>query len=573
VNRWGWIPVVWLPIATLARAPPAEGIEEIIVTARKIEENVQDVPMSVQVLSGEFLDEADLTRLYELQFNTPGLVINNAGLFGASFTLRGISDQGGSSVSVATHLDGVYLGDANLAIVRLFDVERIEVLKGPQGTLYGRNATGGSINFITQAPQDSFSAKLEGAYCSYSTTRAQGHVNLASESAAVRLAFIASDGDGYIRNSVDDRRFAESDFWGLRASSKVHMSPRARLSLVAQRVRDDGASGDLWTPNPDFLVDPSDIRLTTVTLANPYLVTENDNVSMTLDYDLAFGTLRSITGYARSHTDNLDDCAGDPTLQGCVRGGTLGYEQWSQEVQLLLRGTDLIDGLVGIYYFDADATDDFDQFIPLRSPNPRNDYSVSRETAAAIFGQATLHLADQWSATGGLRLNRDEQRANTITTGVQDSPTQLTDRYDSDEVSWRLDLKYAASGEVMLYGSVSTGFKSGGIVTVPIGGELDEFGPEHLTALELGGKSRWLNGRLALNAAAFYYDFDDLQVRTITLEGGSGVDVTNAAEAELYGIDAEAGVRAVRRGSIGQDVFRKRAGSRTGVGGEHCNHL
>ena len=289
---------VWLPLSTLAQAPPEEGIAEIIVTARKIEESLQDVPMSVQALSGDFLDEANLTRLYELQFNTPGLVVNNVGLFGARFALRGISDQGGSSVSVATHLNGVYLGNANLAIARMFDLERIEVLKGPQGTLYGRNATGGSINFITQMPQDSFSADIEGAYGSYSTKRAQGHVNLPIESAAVRLAFIASEGDGYIRNSVDDRRFAESDFWGVRASLHVDMTDSVRLSLMAQRVRDDGASGDLWTPNPEYLIDPSDIRLTTVTLANPYLVTENDNVSMTLDYDLAFGTLRSITGYA-----------------------------------------------------------------------------------------------------------------------------------------------------------------------------------------------------------------------------------------------------------------------------------
>ncbi len=527
-----------LPVTAAAQAPPAEGIAEIIVTARKIAESLQDVPMSVQALSSDFLEEANLTRLYELQFNTPGLVVNNVGLFGARFALRGISDQGGSSVSVATHLNGVYLGNANLAIARMFDLERVEVLKGPQGTLYGRNATGGSINFITQMPQDSFSADIEGAYGSYSTKRAQGHVNLPIESAAVRLAFIASEGDGYIRNSADDRKFAESDFWGLRASLNFHMSDSARLSLVAQRVRDDGASGDLWTPNPEFLIDPSDIRLTTVTLPNPYLVTENDNVSMTLDYDLALGTLRSITGYARSRTENLDDCAGVPRLQGCVRGGTLGYDQWSQEVQLLLHRTDPIDGLVGIYYFDADAADDFDQFIPLLLPNPLNDNSTSRETAGAIFGQTTLHLAERWTATGALRLSREEHRLSTTSTGYPVDPTQhRAGHYDSDDLSWRLDLKYSASDDVMLYGGVSTGYKSGGLIAAPVRNELDGFEPEHLLAYEAGGKSQWLNGRLALNAAAFYYDFDDLQVSTVRF--GGGVDVANAAKAELYGIDAE----------------------------------
>ena len=160
------------------------------------------------------------------------------------------------------------------------------------------------------------------------------------------------------------------------------MSDSAAPLPLAQRVRDDGASGDLWTPNPEFLVDPSDIRLTTVTLANPYLVTENDNVSMTLDYDLAFGTLRSITGYARSCTDNLDDCAGDPEAAGLREGRHARIRSMVlRKSSFSCTGPAPIDGLVGIYYFDADAADDFDEFIPLRNPNPRNDsFRVTRNS-------------------------------------------------------------------------------------------------------------------------------------------------------------------------------------------------
>jgi iron complex outermembrane receptor protein len=527
----------WLPVATFSEALAAEAIETVVVTARRITENLQDVPMSVQVLSGDFLDQANLTRLYELQFSTPGLLVNNSGLFGARFSLRGISDQEGSGVSVASHLNGIYLGDANLAIVRMFDLERIEVLKGPQGTLYGRNATGGSINFITRTPQEHSGAEVEAAYGSHATTRAQGHVDIVRESAGLRLAFIASEGDGYIRNSVDDRRFAENDFWGLRTSLSADMSDRVRVSLMAQRVRDDGASGDLWTPNPAYLVDPSDIRLTTVTLNNPYLVTENDNVSLTLDYDIPIGTLRSLTGYARSRTENLDDCAGTPTLQGCVRGGTLGYEQWSQEFQLVLHGTGSLDGLLGLYYFGADGVDDFDQYLPLVFRNPLNDTSRTSETAAAVYGQASLRLADRWISTAGLRLSREEHRLSTTSTGYPVGPTQVTGSQDSDDLSWRLDLQYVASEDVRMYGSVSTGFKSGGLVAAPVRSELDDFGAEHVVAYEAGAKSRWLDGRVTLNAAAFYYDVADLQVRTVTLAGG--VDVANAARAELYGVDAE----------------------------------
>ena len=290
-------------------------LEEVVVTARKIEESVQHIPMSVQVLSQDFLDRADLTRLFELQFNVPGLVVNDQGMFGAGFSLRGIADYGGSSLSVATHLNGVYLGTSNLAIARMFDLERVEVLKGPQGTLYGRNATGGSINFITRAPEDEFRAEMEAAYGSFDTARAEGYINMPFEKSAFRLAFIGSEGDGYIHNSVDDRKFAESDFWGVRASFQANPSDKLQLNFMAQHVRDDGASGELWGPRPDFLPDPDDIWLTTVTLPNPYLVTENDTVSADIQYDLGFADLHSITGYAHSTVNNLDDCAGSPAFQ------------------------------------------------------------------------------------------------------------------------------------------------------------------------------------------------------------------------------------------------------------------
>ena len=270
--------------------------------------------MSVQALSGDELNRAGITRLYELQFAVPGLVVNTVGMFGAGFSLRGIADQLVGGMAVAPYLDGVYLGNANLALARMFDLERVEVLKGPQGTLYGRNSTGGSINFITRSPQDVFSAEVEGSYGSFETTRVQGHVNVPLEKNALRLAFIASEGDGYIRNSVDDRTFGEEDFWGVRAALRIHSTDNLDIDVMAQHIRDDGASAELWTPNPRYLVDRNDIRLTTVTLANPYLISEIDNLAINLSYDLEFATLRSITGYARSKIRNLDDCAGMP---GC----------------------------------------------------------------------------------------------------------------------------------------------------------------------------------------------------------------------------------------------------------------
>ena len=539
-----------LPVNAQAQAnaePATDLLTEtgVVVTARKIEEDLQDIPMSVQVVSGEYLDETGITRLFELQFAVPGLLVNSTGFFGGAFSLRGIADQRVAGTSVAPHVNGVYVGDTSLIFARMFDIERIEVLKGPQGTLYGRNSTAGSINIITRAPQNTAGSELEVAYGSFATTRAQGYLNLPISKAAVRLAFIASEGDGYIRNSVDERRFGENDYWGVRGSFRVDAGDDLRLDIMAQHARDDGASSDLWSPNPDFLVDPHDIRLTTVTLENPYLISETDNLNVNLEYDLGFATLRSITGYARSEVRGVDDCAGIPALLGCVRSVLPNdFDQWSQELQLVFPRSGAVEGIVGAYYSDADAVVALYQLLqPTMNTQPLNDnLSTFRDPAYALFGQATVHFADKWSTTAGLRLSREEHRATTIGTGLADSPTLLVASNELENVSWLLDLSYAANDDVMFHAGVSTGYKSGGFITTRlVNGEPDTYGTEYLTAFEAGAKSQWLSGRLTLNAAAFFYDYEDLQVSTFTIVGGSppvfGTD--NAAKAEIYGIDAD----------------------------------
>ena len=518
-------------------------VQEVIVTARRIEENLQDVSMSLQSLSAQYLDDSGVTRLHELQFAVPGLVVNSTGMFGAGISLRGLSDQRVGGLSVTPYLNGVYLGNSNVAIARLFDIERIEVLKGPQGTLYGRNSTGGSINFITKEPQYSFGSEIELSHGSFNTTRAQGHLNLPSPKAAARLSFIASEGDGYIRNSIDDRRFAEDDYWGLRGSLRIDASDDLRLDIMIQHIRDDGGSGDLWLPRPDFLVDPGDIRLTTVTLENPYLISEVENLNVNLDYDLGFASLRSFTGYAHSKVRNVDDCAGMPVLLGCVRSALpIEYDQWSQELQLVFPRTGSLEGIVGAYYSEADSSLAFYQLLPLVNSQPLNDnLSTSGNSAVGLFGQATVHFADRWSTTAGIRLSREEHRVVRIGTGLQDTPPIVSGKIDSDELSWRSDLSYVISDDIMVYVSIATGYKSGGFNTSSrTDGEADSYGPEYLTAFEAGGKSQWLDKRLTLNAAAFFYDFEDLQVGTTAVVGDRLVtEIDNAAQAELYGLDTE----------------------------------
>jgi len=552
-------------------------LDEIIVTARKVPEPLQEVPMSVQALPGDFLQAEAITDLYSLQFAVPGLTVNSLGLNGAGVSLRGISDQGGGQ-AVAAHLDGVYQGNSTLAITRIFDVERVEVLKGPQGTLYGRNSTGGSINFITKAPELERSAALEAAYGTFSTARVTGHVNLPFGNAAVRLAFIGSDGDGYIRNSVDARRFAENDFWGARGSLRFDFSDRLRLDVMAQHVEDTGATGELWVPPPPFLANPSDIRLATVTLEDPYLHRYTNNASVTLRYDMGFATLRSITGYADTEVLDRDDCSGLPYLHGCVRGTDPGkLRQWSQEFQLISPEGASFKWLLGGNYFDADEHGHFYQNTQ-QSPVPTFDgYGTTEQKAYAIFGQSTLPISDRWSATGGIRLSHESQSVSEVGTGTLDEHTLTTASHDWTGTSWLFDVAYTMAPDLFAYASVSTGYKSGGVTPTRLpNGEFENWGPENLTAYELGAKSQWLDRRVTLNGAAFYYDFHDLQVASIYVINGEVTSVMdNAARAELYGLDGAGTFQISDRLMLSAGVVwmpkRQFLEYQTGVGGENLS--
>jgi iron complex outermembrane receptor protein len=530
------------------------GIEEIVVTARKLAENISRVPMSVQALSGDFLDRRNVTSLYDLQFDVPGLVVTNRGMFGAGISLRGVTDEGGTGLAIAPHVNGVYLGRSNVALARQFDVERVEVVKGPQGTLYGRNATGGSINVITRAPQPELGAAAEIGVASFDTARIQGHLNVPAENVAARFAVVGSQGDGFIRNSVDDRRFGEEDYLGVRASLRMELSDALSIDVTAERVEDDGANGELWLPRPDYLPDPNDIRLTTVTLANPHLIANNDVVSLDLTFDFAGLTLRSISGYARNVTNALDDCAGFPALRGCVRGvQPLRYEQLSQELRLESGLGSRLHWLGGAYFLDADQTQEFQFSAPGLGAGPINDdTSISQEAAYALFGDATYALGARWSVSGGLRLSHDEQRVSAVGQGSADPPTLLEAKDSWDDTSWRLGIEFVPLERLLVYASVSTGFKSGGITTSVLpNGQFDAFEPENLLAYEAGVNVTPASRRFSLRASAFYYDFKDMQVQTTAVLESRVVSVIdNAAAARIYGLDASATTRISDRVTI-----------------------
>ncbi len=332
---------------------------------------------------------------------------------------------------------------------------------------------------------------------------------------------------------------------GARASLRVRPTPKLAIDLRALHVADDGASNDLWLPPRNFLADPKDFQLTTVTLANPYLSIDNDLFDVELNYDFERVAVRSISGYANNVTRGLDDCAGSPQLRGCVRGvDPDSYKQLSQEIQISLRNPGPLEWIVGLLFLNANAYSHF--HLKLLQPYPINDYSATaEETAYAVFGQATRRINERWSATGGLRLSDESHRLTTSGTGIGDSPTPISADGSWSDTSWSAGLQYVRADRLLVYASVSTGLKSGGFTPERLPtGELDSFDPEHLTAYEVGINLRKPEGRWSFRGSAFSYDFRDLQVRTFSLfDNEPKLVIDNAATARIYGLDLSATMR------------------------------
>lgn len=534
-----------LPMPTAGETAPSPGageaLEEIVVTARKREETLLAVPMSIAVIPGTQIEQTGLDSLYPLQFAVPGLVVVSQGLWGAGISLRGVTDDGVGSLPVSVALDGVELERSNLALSRLFDVERIEVLKGPQGTLYGRNSTGGSVNIVNRPPAEVFGAGIEAAHGSFDTTRLDAHLNVPFAASALRLAAAAADGDGVIRNTVDDRRFAEDDYAAVRASLRLRPSQRVTVDLMGQHVEDDGATGELWLPRIDHLPDPGDVHLTTVTATDPYLTIRNDIAKVGVVYETDTLTLASVSGHAGSTVRNLDDCAGIPELVSCERGvRPLEYRQWSQELRLASTAGETTDWLVGAFFLTAEEDSRFFTRLPARLSLPLYDYAAeTTERATAVYGQATHRIGADIGVTGGLRVSREHARLTSAGDGINDNRVARTEEGDWSDTSWRLGVDWTASEEALVYASVATGFRSGGISPEYLPpGEFDRYDPETMTAWEAG-----LNLRLpavdgTLRGSLFYYDYRDMQVRsTVFVANRLRSVVDNAARARIAGLD------------------------------------
>jgi iron complex outermembrane receptor protein len=573
-------------IACLASAVADDKIEKVVVTAQKRSEDVQKVPISMKALTGNQLDERGVDGFSSLQTQVPSLTFGGQVTGGENaITLRGVGSEnvtGGGDPGVAYHADGVYLGRTVGIDETFFDVERVEVLRGPQGTLYGRNSTGGAINVITRKPElGAFSGAANVTFGDYGRLTTRAMVNLPmGDSVALRVAGVVNQRDGYQEilspSSVcGDCEGDAADNFNLRGHLYFKLSDAANLLITAGHYENNEPVGvRLREPFPangsgflgsDRFVgaspNPADLRKVHKDFKDA-LDMETSNVSATLNWDIAPGvTLSSITAYQELYWNQATDGDGSDLPLSYTPYWINDSSQISQELRIASSDEGPNKWLVGVFLYQEDVNQAF-QFIdtgynvfgPAEIPGTLFTFTNGgniETTSYAVFGQDDYRFENgifglPTTLTAGLRYTHDEKKGDDfldfIFFGgcaiVVPSPTTHCAAKTFDE-SWntltgRAGLQIETSEDSMWYATVSRGYRSGGVLVGNFPGEYD---PEYIWNYELGLKSLSWDGRLQFNAAAFWNTYSDMQVFIQDI-GGSRIE--NAAASTVKGIEIDA---------------------------------
>ncbi len=549
-------------------------LDEIIVTAEKRAADVQKVGISISAFTGELLDTFGTRDIVELSRFVPNLQIGSE-TSDLKVMLRGVGSdnlEAFSDPGVALHIDGVYQARPSGGNYLFYDMERVEVLRGPQGTLYGRNATGGAMNFISNKPKNEFDAAIDVGAGEEDWQRVRGMINvpILGETLMFRGAGTYEERDGFQDNLIaGGTEGNDLDDTTLRAQLMWQPTDKASVLFAARYLDKDGigpvrkrtATPGADTVSPDgipancpdcgFVPIPSDVRTVYKDTRESFDL-ETDSLSITLDYDFGPVVLTAIGSDQSTDLDLLQDADQSPLPNG-VPGGTTDTAKVTQdadqktlEVRLTSAGEGPWEWLAGAYYLDEDSKQNT---VINRGPTapPAVNINVLHDVeanSAAAFGQVSYSLNDQFKFTGGLRYTYDEKDAvgGTVVTiifvpgivEIVNGSQDFTPDDDWDHVTWKLGADWFIDDDTMAYGSVSTGFKAGGFNFGVAG--VESYDPEEITAFEIGIKTRFAEDRMQLNGALFYYDYEDLQVFQVV---DQTIVVRNAAEADIYGAELE----------------------------------
>ncbi|MEW5684028.1 MAG: TonB-dependent receptor [Pseudomonadota bacterium] len=592
-----------------AQEAPAEafGVEEVVVTAQKRAENVQDVPISVTAFSGKALEAAGVQDVRDLRRIAPNLnLTTSAQQTNTRVMIRGIGTAGNTAIepSVASFVDGIYIPRVGALLAGLNDIGSVEVLRGPQGTLFGRNASMGAINMRTTDPQRDLTSELWAQAGNYGRRRATAILNVpVNDTLQTRVAVLGFRSDGFGRDELTGERVGRNTGFSLRGAVKWEIRPELTWTVKGDYQNLSGDGSNVVTvisstvtaqalANWRTRLDPdgagplaADLPLLDGTYRRRVRGTNGGDVK---DYQTGVASelsweapggyqLKLISGYRDWHDQQFEAAAQYLPVPLQTRRGSFDSQSHSEELQLL-SPPDLLGGhfsyVAGLYYFTEEydigqATDFYDAYCNLYLRNtstaarvamcladPKTNVSVSNfsqttDSYAAYF-QGTYELTEQLSFTGGIRYSKDEktgvfraQRNNRVAPAAP----EVTDlSLDADKVTYRLNASYKPTDGIMLFASYATGFKSGGFdastgTTAALGAAARTFNPESTKNTEIGIKSELFDRRLIANATLFRTDITEYQFRSYD---GLQFRVRNNGEVRQQGIELDTVARPIR---------------------------
>ena len=590
-----------LPVASVLAAEEEEALEEVIVTAQNRVEDVQKVPIAIDVVSAQQLADAGFKDMNDIVKVAPTVqIVNDNGQ--VRVTMRGVgtnSNDEAQDTSVVVNVDGEYINRPKVMGMSMFDIERVEVLRGPQGTLYGRNSTGGAINFITRKPGDKFEVNASAAYGNYNQVDLQGGVDIPFSSiAAVRVAGIYNDRDGYFSHPATPfapatKSGSEKNTAG-RVSLRLDPTDALKINLAAERSTRDSVIGayghtDLNAAGngpagpgcnaPGFVqVAPNYAETLCVPASTDFLASQDRSTFEQPLFGVGGGSqdstaVRGQVTYEFSPAATLTYRGGYRNSGGTGHGGlpivyqgfTFQDDTKTQSHELRLNGDiGRVTYQVGGFYFKEKIAGESGFWIPVGpgspapfppvfSPPPGGTFLsyfgryVDSDSKSA-FTQIEVPANDQFKVIAGLRYTKNSRSADfrnasfLFGSGITRQPIKTLSSplllgSDDKKTTWLIGLNYTPDDRTLVYGKVSTGFKGGGFDSV------GTYKPESNTAYELGLKKNFgAGGRYYVNANAFYYDYRDLQ-SSVLLDVTVGGQTFNAGKATIYGLEAETGLK------------------------------
>lgn len=545
------------------QAQPAT-LEAITVSARKREESLQEIPVAVTAFTADTLDKLDVQDISDLGAFVPNLTIYAAR--GSSSTLTayiravGQSDPlWGVDPGVGLYLDDVYIARPQGALLDVFDVERIEVLRGPQGTLYGKNTIGGAIKYISSAMEEEFYGRGSLTVGNYSQLDAKASINLPLGGGwASRIALASLNRDGFGKNLATNQE----------VSDKEILAARATLGYLGSR--DFSARFNI-----DWMDDQSAVRGAKMLAPNPFapgvqplsgrydvrngMPNVNDTsmfgASAVFSWNIGDAwVLKSVTAYRESDTETNIDF---DTLPNTIADVKAFYsdDQLSQEFQLNYDEGGDVRGVAGLYWFTGSAGGQvLNNFFGLSFGDTQGTVDTD---SIALYGEFTWDFAPQWALTLGGRYTDEKKTADVFNIGYTDAtftrPSGVVAADFEDSVTFKnfspkIALDYKLSDEILLYGTASRGFKSGGFniraQATAVPRSRLPFDDETVTTYEIGAKNAFLDNRLFLNLAYFHSDYEDIQLSVFTAVPDSNPpiffgDFANAGKGTVKGVEVE----------------------------------